>query len=220
MNHLTHWGRVTHICVGNLTIIGSDNGLLPGRHQAIIWTNAGIVLIRPLGTNFSEILIGIQTFSFKKMYLKMSSVKWRPFCLGLNVLTYLFNILRPDQNGWCFGDGILKSIFLNGNFCITIELPLKFVTQGPIDKKISLMLNMQQAITRTNDLKSLHLWTDRWTRCIHYTLPTSLARDIIIFHFKQIHNYRNCHNFLHKSQQLCCNDVCKMYFLGASQLNC
>ena len=84
---LTLWGRVTHICVGKLTIIGSDNGLSPGRHQAIIWTNAGILLIRPLGTNFSEILSGIQTFSFKKIYLKMSSAKWRPFCLGLNVLT-------------------------------------------------------------------------------------------------------------------------------------
>ena len=76
---LTHWGRVTHICVGKLTIIGSDNGLSPVRRQAIIWTNAGILLIRPLGTNFSEILIGIQTFSFKKMHLKMSSAKWRPF---------------------------------------------------------------------------------------------------------------------------------------------
>ena len=81
-----HWGRVTHICVGKLTIIGSDNGLSPRRRQAIIWTSAGILLIRPLGTNFSEILIGIQTFSFKKMYLKMSSAKWRPFCLGINVL--------------------------------------------------------------------------------------------------------------------------------------
>ena len=55
LNMLTHWGRVTHICVGNLTIIGSDNGLSPGRRQAIIWTNAGILLIGPLGTNFSEI---------------------------------------------------------------------------------------------------------------------------------------------------------------------
>ena len=62
---LTHWGRVTHICVGKLTIIGSDNGLSPGRRQAIIWTNAEIMLIRPL-ENFSEIWIGIQTFSFKK----------------------------------------------------------------------------------------------------------------------------------------------------------
>ena len=77
---------MAHICVGNLTIIGSDNGLSPGRRQAIIWANAGILLIGPWGTNFSEILIGIQTFSFKKMHLKMSSAKLRPFCLGLNVL--------------------------------------------------------------------------------------------------------------------------------------
>ena len=72
---LTHWGRVTYIYVDKLTIIGSDNGLSPGRRQAIIWTSAGIFLIRPLGRNFSEILIGIQTFSFKKMYLKMSSAR-------------------------------------------------------------------------------------------------------------------------------------------------
>ena len=76
---LTHWGRVTHICVVKLTIIGSDNGLSPGRRQAIIWTNAGILLIQPLRTNFSEILIGIQTSSFKKINLKMASAKWRPF---------------------------------------------------------------------------------------------------------------------------------------------
>ena len=86
---LTHWGRVTHICVGNLTNIGSDNGLSPGRRQAIIWTNAGILLIRTLGTNFSEILSRILTFSFKKMRLKVSSAKWRPFCLDLNVLKQL-----------------------------------------------------------------------------------------------------------------------------------
>ena len=83
---LTHWGRVAHICVSNLTTIGSDNGLSPGRRQAIIWTNAGILLIDPSWTNFSEILIEIPTFSFKKMRLKVSSAKWRPFCLGLSVL--------------------------------------------------------------------------------------------------------------------------------------
>ena len=77
---------MTHICNGKITTIGSDNGLLPGRHQAIIWTNDGILLIWPLGTNFNEILIGIQTLSFKKMHLKMASAKWRPFCSGLNVL--------------------------------------------------------------------------------------------------------------------------------------
>ena len=84
---LTHWGRVTHICVSKLTIIGSDNGLSPGRRQAIIWTNAGILLIRTSRTNFE-----IHTFSFKKMHLKMSSGKWRPFCLGLNELKLHWSI--------------------------------------------------------------------------------------------------------------------------------
>ena len=83
---LIHWGWVTHICVSKLTIIGSDNGLSPSRRQAIIWTNAGILLIRTLGANFSEIFREIHVFWFKKMHLKMSSAKWRPFCLGLNVL--------------------------------------------------------------------------------------------------------------------------------------
>ena len=70
---LTHWGRVTYICVSKLTIVGSDNGLSPGRRQAIIWTNDGILMIRALGTNFGEILIVIYIFLFKKMHLNMSS---------------------------------------------------------------------------------------------------------------------------------------------------
>ena len=73
---LTHWGRVTHICVSKLTIIDSDYGSSPGRRLAIIRTNARILLIGPLGTNLSEILIEIHTLSGK----------WRPFCLGPNVL--------------------------------------------------------------------------------------------------------------------------------------
>ena len=83
---LTHWGRVTHICVGKLSIIGSDNGLSPGRRQDLIRTNAGILLIWPLGSNFSEIWIGIQTFSLNKIHTKMSFGKCRPFVPGLNVL--------------------------------------------------------------------------------------------------------------------------------------
>ena len=52
------------------------------RHQAIIWTNAEILLIRTLGRNFVEILSKIHTFAFKKML----SAKWRQFCLSLKVL--------------------------------------------------------------------------------------------------------------------------------------
>ena len=84
---LTHWGRVTPICVSKLIIIGSDNGLSPGRRQAIIWTSAGILLIGPMGTNFIEILIEIYISLFKKTHLKMSSAKCRASCPGLNVLS-------------------------------------------------------------------------------------------------------------------------------------
>ena len=84
---LTHWGWVTHICASKITIIGSNNGLSPGRRQAIIWTNAWILLIGPLGTNFSEMLIEIQRFSFKKMHLKMLSAKWQPSCPSHNALS-------------------------------------------------------------------------------------------------------------------------------------
>ena len=67
---LTNWGRVTHICVSKLTIIGSDNGLSLGRRQAIIYNNARILLIGPFWTNCSEISIEIRTFLFKNMHRK------------------------------------------------------------------------------------------------------------------------------------------------------
>ena len=74
---LTHWGRVTHICVCKLTIIGSDDGLSPGRRQAIIWTNAGMLLIRPLGTNFHS------KNAFENIVWEMASI-----FLDLNVLIH------------------------------------------------------------------------------------------------------------------------------------
>ena len=74
---LTHWGRVTHICVGNLTIIGSENCLSTGRRQAITWTNVGILLLGPLGTNFSEMLI----HSRKSIVWKMAVILCRPQCV-------------------------------------------------------------------------------------------------------------------------------------------
>ena len=61
----------------------------PRRRQAFILSNAGILLIGTLETNFIEVLSKFHTFSFKKMHLKMSSGQWRPFCLGHNVLTVI-----------------------------------------------------------------------------------------------------------------------------------
>ena len=113
---LIDWGRVTRICVGNLTIIGSDNCLSPGQRHAIIWTDAGILLIGPSKTDFNEI-IHFHSRNFWKCpliarfmgptwgpsgadmtqvgprwapwtLLSGSSGRWRPFCLGLHVLTF------------------------------------------------------------------------------------------------------------------------------------
>ena len=128
MAPLTHWGRVTHICVGKLTIIGSDNGLSPGRDQTIVWTNAGILLIGPLGTNFSEILIAIQTFSLKKMHLKMSSGKCRPFCLGLNVLSSPTNHLNCTSVNTVFFQFLTTYARGRSNICY-LSLP-----HGAVDR--------------------------------------------------------------------------------------
>ena len=97
---LNHWGQVMRICISILAIIGSDNGLEPGQCQAcIIWTNAAILSIQSLGTNFSEILFEIHIFAFKKMHLKFLSGKCRPSCLGLDVLIHVCK-WDPWQNVW------------------------------------------------------------------------------------------------------------------------
>ena len=117
LNVLTHWSRVTHMCVSKLASIGLDKGLSPSRRQAIIWTNGGILLIRNLGTNFSEIIIGIQAFSFKKIRSKMSSGKLRPFCVGLNGFRSIpgcLPVVRSDKKWWW------KTCTISaGNICIT-----------------------------------------------------------------------------------------------------
>ena len=125
---------MTHICVSILTIIGSDNGSAPGRRQTIIWTNDGILLIGPLGTNFSEILIEIQTFSFKKMRLKMSYAKWRPFCLGLNVLMHYtlvsrYNLACRNRSDGSCNCGTICIIRLSN--CGVIIICLLFDTLKP-----------------------------------------------------------------------------------------
>ena len=79
---LTHWGRVTHICVGNLPIIGSDNGLSPDRRQAIIWTNAGIR--NKFQWNFNQNYnIFIQENAFENVVWKTAAILSRPQCVKL-----------------------------------------------------------------------------------------------------------------------------------------
>ena len=81
---LTHWGRVTHICVSKLTIVGSDNGLSPGRRQAIIRTNAGLLWIGTLGLQWNlkqNSYIFIQENAFENVVWKMAAILSRPQCV-------------------------------------------------------------------------------------------------------------------------------------------
>ena len=115
------------ICVSKITTIGSDNGLSLGRRKAIIWTNAGVLLIEP----FSEILIEIYTFSFKKMHLKTSSAKRRPFCLGLIVFTVLYHFIYVIWfliEWWPPHWNISMEIFLSRHFWITPLIGILRVT--------------------------------------------------------------------------------------------
>ena len=121
---------MTHTCVSKLSIIGSDNGLSPGRRQAIIRTNDGMLLVGLLGTNFSEILSKIHIFSVKKMHLKTSSAKWGPFCHGLNVLmhsgwnkTAQPRSLNLDQ----WWPRLMTNICVTRPRCFNKELPLDHV---------------------------------------------------------------------------------------------
>ena len=72
-----------HIYISKLTIIGSNNGLSPVRRQAIIWTNAGILLIGPLGTNFYEnSYIFIQGDAFENVACVIVTILSQPQCVN------------------------------------------------------------------------------------------------------------------------------------------
>ena len=77
---LTHWGRVTHICVGKLTSIASDKGLSHGRRQAIIWNIAGIMLIGTLGTFNRNSNIFIEENTFENVVGEISAILSQPQC--------------------------------------------------------------------------------------------------------------------------------------------
>ena len=85
--YLTHWGWVMHICISRLTITGSDNGLSPGRRQAIIWTNPGILLIGPLENkllwkfNLSSNIF-IHENAIESVVCEMAAISSRPQCVN------------------------------------------------------------------------------------------------------------------------------------------
>ena len=120
---------MTHICVGKLTIIGLDNGLSPGRRQAIIQTNAGILLIGPLGTNLSEILSEIHTLyifvqenSFETVVWKMAAILSWPQCV---------NVSWPPRNTFQLNVILNSDIFILENMIENIVCKMAAISFRP-----------------------------------------------------------------------------------------
>ena len=70
-----------------MIIIGSDNGLSPGRRPAIIWTNPGISLVWPLGKKLQWNLnrnayIFILENALENVVRKMAAILSRPQCVS------------------------------------------------------------------------------------------------------------------------------------------
>ena len=145
---LTHWVPVMNICISKLTIIESDNDLSLGQCQAIIWTNAGILLIQIMGAHFGEILSKLHTVSFKKMHLKLLSGKWHPFLSWLQCVKtqqnatnnplytwflrcsiLYFNSSPTGQNGSHFTDDIFRCIFVSFVFKLKFQWSLSLRVQ-------------------------------------------------------------------------------------------
>ena len=109
--------RCKHICVGNLIIIGSDNGLSPGRRQAIFRINAGILLIGPLGNKLRWNInrssnIFIQENALENVVCEMASISSRPQCVKCTFVYPVECRLRKGiaTGGW--DDGILYAVEL------------------------------------------------------------------------------------------------------------
>ena len=92
---------MTHICISKLTTINSDNGLSPGRHQVIIWANARWNIVNSNFRNKLQWNLKRNSYIFTKKYIEKNTLKWRPLCLGLNVLTLdpWIKLIRFDKRG-------------------------------------------------------------------------------------------------------------------------
>ena len=136
------------------------------------------LLIGPLGTNFSEILIEILTFSFKKMRLKESSAKWRPFCLGLNVLIppcdigilLLCHTWRDISKSYVWYRCIVATVYLKKyaqGFCFAVLCCGYTLTDFPISTRLTSL-----ALWQSNDCPSASKATlmnmDKYFMWIHY----------------------------------------------------
>ena len=120
-----------HIYISKLSITGSDNGLSLAQNQAIIWTNDGILSIRTVGTNSSEILSKIHNFqenAIENVIYEMAAILSQPQCVnplhakffrGNKIYLHFMSFLQ------CMTLNILKDCHL-GHLKLRIYGPIKF----------------------------------------------------------------------------------------------
>ena len=136
---------MTHICVSKLSTIGSNYDLSPARRKAIISTNAGILLIWTIRTNFNEnVNRNSYIFSHENPFENVVC-ELRPFCLGLNVLT--------------------KCTIMKTTSCTSVQSPLN----EPLWRNIKLMYSWYYDFAFTNMPEALpnnHYQVHRTKQCI------------------------------------------------------
>ena len=79
---LTHWGRVTHICVSTITMNGSDNGLAPSHYLNPYCNIVNWTLRSKLHLNLNgNLYIFIQKNAFVNVVWKMADILSWPQCV-------------------------------------------------------------------------------------------------------------------------------------------
>ena len=167
---------MTHICVNKLTIICSGNGLSSDWCQAIIWTNAGILLIGLLGTNFSAIVIEIHTFPWKEVHLKMWSGN------GI-ILSIIFSCVfwrqshRPPKWRWSSPDKYVQNRLLRSPASWLFTQPFIRTQIKKHQSSASLAfvwgIHRDRCIPRTKGQlrgKCFHLMTSSWRKHVRDVL--------------------------------------------------
>ena len=142
-----------HILISKLTIIGSDNGLSPGQRQAIIWIDAGILLIHPLIINFSEILRQSQRFFYQtkieNVVCEMAAILSPPQCVNGEISKRIFSKPHPDGScshgytWWRHQLGTFSTLLAlcAGNSSVTGEFPAQSPLTWSFDIFFDLHLN-------------------------------------------------------------------------------
>ena len=174
---------MTHICISKLATIDSDNGLSPGRHQAIIWTSVGILITEPLGTNFNEILIEIHTFlaATKQLY------KWYFPSVCLSVCPSVRLSVTPFSP--CFHHRFIMKF---SGVITMVRSDVHAKGQGQRSKVKVIEVNTQLSRFRTLTPVRIHIWQWNHAHSWKQHRRGALLFFKVIRQISRSHGSKNC----------------------------